>query len=152
MRDFDAIVSSRRKIRADFDANIPAGVAEQVRTKLRWDVLSVQEQPKLTKQEDEFHFANARKLNRLLFTLDKDFLTIAGFPLHQSPGVFVLHARQDAPDDIYAAVWVASRQLTDAYRKLPDFHLRSKVFLTLEGQRIRYITRESEVHELFSAF
>ena len=127
-------------------------IVERVRRSLRWDVLSVQQKRKLSNQEDEFHYANARKLNRILFTLDKDFLDDRRFPLRQSPGVYVLNARQDDPDDIYHAVVVADRSLTEAYRKIPDFHLQSKVLITVEGQRIRYITRESEVHELFAPY
>lgn len=151
-KDFDALPTSRRKVRAYFDANIPCSVAERVRTNLHWDLLCAQENPELSKQEDEFHYANARKLSRVLFTLDKDFLDDRRFPLHESPGVHVLHARQDDADDIYAAIWVASRFLTEAYRKLPDIYLRSKVLMTAEGQRLRYITKASEVHELFTPY
>src|ERR1700691_291821 len=135
LRDFDAIMSSRRKVRAYFDANVPSAVASRVRATLGWDVLCVQDHPKMTSQDDEFHYAASRKLNRLLFTLDKDFLNDHRFRLHESPGVFVLQARQDDPDDIYSAILVASRELTEAYRKVPEFYSRTKVFLTLEGRR-----------------
>jgi predicted nuclease of predicted toxin-antitoxin system len=152
VRDFDAIPSPRRKVRAYLDENIPLSVAERVRTNLRWDVLSVQEEPDLRNQEDKFHYANAKRLGRILFTLDRDFLDDRRFPLHQSPGVFVVSARQDDADDIFFAVWVVSRHLDEAYRKLPELHLQTKVLVTPEGQRLRYITRESEVHELFAPY
>src|SRR5215467_5825864 len=80
MRNFNAIPKSRRKIRAYFDANIPASVAERIRKKLKWDVLSVQENANLRNRDDEFHYANARKLNRIIFTLDGDFLDDRRFP------------------------------------------------------------------------
>jgi predicted nuclease of predicted toxin-antitoxin system len=150
VKNFDSIPMSRRKIRAYFDADIPVSVAERVRTKLRWDVLSAQEQADLRSPDDEFHYGHARKLKRILFTLDKDFLDDRRFPLHQSPGVFVLQAKQDDPDDIFHAIHVAAMTLTEAYRKIPGFHLQMKVSMTLEGQRIRYITDDSKVSELLA--
>ncbi len=141
---------SKPKIRAYFDADIPSSVAERVRTKLRWDVVSAQEQADLRRRDDEFHYKNARKLRRILFTLGKDFLDDRRFPLHQSPGVFVLQASQDDPDDIFHAIHVAAMTLTEAYRRIPGFHLQMKVTMTLDGQRIRYITNDSKVHELLA--
>ncbi len=149
-KDFDSLPAPRRKIRAYFDADIPVGVAERVRKTLRWDVLSVQEHPQLSKRDDGFHYANAKKLGRILFTLDKDFLDDRRFPLRQSPGVYVLGAKQGDPDDIFHAVRVAGMTLTVAYRKVPSLYLQTKVSMTLEGIRMRYITRDSKVHELFS--
>lgn len=72
VKNFDSIPLPRRKIRAYFDADIPVSVAERVRTKLHWDVLSTQEQADLRSRDDEFHCGHARKLKRILFTLDKD--------------------------------------------------------------------------------
>jgi predicted nuclease of predicted toxin-antitoxin system len=150
VEEFGAITGPRRKIRAYFDANIPASVGERARARLRWDVLSVQEHPNLASQEDEFHYTNARKLKRILFTLDRHFLDDRRFPLRQSPGVYVLTAAQDSPDEIFWALWFANRMLWEMYRKVPTLHLGTKVLLTPEGERIRYITRESEIHELFA--
>jgi len=150
VKTFDSIPMSRRKVRAYFDADIPVSVAERVRTKLRWDILSAQEQADLRSRDDEFHYQNARKLKRILFTLDKDFLDDRRFPLHQSPGVFVLKAKQDDPDDIFHAIHVAGTTLTEAYREIRGFHLQMKVSMTLEGQRIRYITNDSKVRELLA--
>jgi predicted nuclease of predicted toxin-antitoxin system len=128
----------------------PVVVAERIRKTLRWDVLSAQEEPTLRNRDDQFHYANARKLKRIFFTLDKDFLDDRRFPLHQSPGVYILHAKHDDTNDIYHAIYAASMTLTEAYRKIPEFYVGSKVEMTLEGQRLRYITKDSEVHELFS--
>lgn len=150
VKNFDAIPTSRRKVRAYFDADIPSSVAERVRTKLHWDVLSAQEQAELRNRDDQFHYQNARKLTRILFSLDKDFLDDRRFPLHESPGVFVLQARQDDADDIFHAIHVAAMTLTEAYRKIRGFHLQMKVNMTLEGQRIRYITNDSKVRELLA--
>lgn len=141
VKAFDAIPMSRRKVRAYFDADIPVSVAERVRTNLRWEVLSAQEQAELRSRDDEFHYENARKLKRILFTLDKDFLDDHRFPLHQSPGVFVLQAKQDDPDDIFQAIHVAAMTLTEAYRKIRGFHLQMKVSMTLEGVTSPLIAR-----------
>jgi predicted nuclease of predicted toxin-antitoxin system len=142
VREFDAIPSSRRKVRAYFDANIPASVAERVRAKLHWDVLSAQEEPNLRNRDDQFHFASARQMGRILFTLDKDFLDDRRFPLRESPGTYILSAQQDNEDDIFYAIVVASATLTRAYRKIPDLFSQSKIAVTLEGQRVRYIQRK----------
>lgn len=146
-----AILSVRLKIRAYLGKDIPAGVAERVRASLHWNVLSVQEEPDLRSREDAFHYANARKLKRVMFTLDNDFLDDHRFPLRQSPGLYVLSARQDDPDDIYAGIVVVNQYLDEAYRRSPTLHLQSKAIVTSEGQRIRFITREREVRELFAA-
>ena len=150
VKEFDAIPSSRRKIRAYFDANIPAGVAARVRDKLRWDVLAVQEHPELEKCDDEFHYSHAKQLERILFTLDRDFLNDRRFPLRESPGIYVLDAKQDSESDIFYAIVVASATITNAYRKIPELFVQSKVLITLEGQRLRYITKGSQIHELFT--
>lgn len=152
VRDLDSIPKSRRKVRAYFDADIPASVAERIRKKLRWDVLCAQEQAQLRNRDDEFHYANARKLGRLLFTLDKDFLDDRRFPLRTSPGLYVLCANQNDPDEIFHAVSLAAMMLTDTYRRLPAVYLGTKVLLTLEGQRIRYTTMDSEIHELIAPY
>jgi predicted nuclease of predicted toxin-antitoxin system len=150
MRDFANMPTSHRKVRAYFDANIAMSVAERVRKKLKWDVLSIQEQPDLRNRDDEFHYKNARKLGRIIFTLDKDFLDDRRFPLHESPGVVVVDAKPDDIDDIFHGISVASKTLTESYQKVPDFHLKIKAYLNLEGLRLRYITYDSKVHEIFS--
>jgi len=40
LKEWKQITSVRRKLRAYFDADIPASVAERVRSQLGWDVLS----------------------------------------------------------------------------------------------------------------
>jgi hypothetical protein len=145
-----AAPTSRRKVRAYFDADIPGSVAERVRSKLHWDVLSVQELPELRSRDDEFHYINARKLKRILFTLDNDFLDDRRFPLRESPGVFVVQAQQDDPNDIFDGIHLAAMLLTEAYRKIPGFHLQMKVRLTGKGQYIRFVTNDSKINEVFA--
>jgi predicted nuclease of predicted toxin-antitoxin system len=150
VREYDAMPSTRRKVRAYFDANIPASVAERIRTKLHWDVLSAQENPDLRNRDDEFHYSHAKQLQRILFSLDRDFLSDRRFPLRESPGLCVLEAKQDDEDDIFYAIVVASATITGAFRKLPDLFMQSKMLITSEGERLRYITKDSKIHELFS--
>lgn len=123
-------------------------VANGVRKNLGWDVLSVQESRELSKREDPFHYAHARKLKRPLFTLDDDFLDDRKYPLRESPGVFVIWARQSDPNDIYFGVELAGWFLEEAFRKVPKFVSAVKVTVTLESQRIRFLTKSSQVVEL----
>ncbi len=123
-------------------------VAERARKTLGWDVLSVQESPDLSRRDDSFHYPNSRRLKRLLFTLDRDFLDDHKHPLRQSPGVFVIGARQSDPNDIYFGVELAAWFLEEAFRKVPQFLSGVKVNVTLETQTIRFLTKESEIVEL----
>jgi predicted nuclease of predicted toxin-antitoxin system len=147
-RAWKKLPSIRRKVRAYFDADIPPSVAERIRKNLGWDVLAVQESRELENQSDEFHYHNARKLNRLFFTLDKGFLNDHRFPLHQSPGAFILIADQSNPDDIYWAIEGAAIHLVEAVNKVPDFVGKTKVCVSLEGQRIRFLSKSSQIVEV----
>jgi predicted nuclease of predicted toxin-antitoxin system len=138
---------SPRKVRAYFDNNIPTAVATRVRDKLGWDVFAVAEQPEFQNKDDEFHYQNARNLKRLLFTRDADFLDDRRYPLRESPGLIVLSTRNDV-DDIVFAFEAAAISLVEAYRKVPEFGRQMKTTLNLEGHRIRFITKSSEVVEL----
>lgn len=150
LREWERLPSPKRKIRAYFDADIPASVAERVRKTLGWDVLSVQEDPGLNRRDDTFHYGHSRKLKRLLFTLDRDFLDDKKHPLRESPGVFVIGAQQSDPNDIYFGVELAAWFLEEAFRKVPRFLSGVKVHVTLEAQAIRFLTRDSEVVELMA--
>ena len=77
------------------DANVPAGVVEYMRHRLKWDVLSVVEDDALRRAPDIEHFRMARKLGRTLISLDDDFLESRRFPPGESGGVIVL----SAPDE-----------------------------------------------------
>lgn len=74
------------------DANIPAGVVTFMRTRLRWDVLSVVEHDDLRRQPDTEHFRLATQLRRTLLTLDRDYLDDRRFPPSGSAGVLVIAA------------------------------------------------------------
>lgn len=74
------------------DANIPAPLVAFMRTRLRWDVLHVIDEPEWRRATDLAHFHRARDLHRTLITLDHDFLERRRFPLADSPGVLVLAA------------------------------------------------------------
>lgn len=148
LREWERLPSPKRKIRAYFDADIPASIAERVRKTLGWDVLSVQEDPGLKRRDDTFHYEHSRKLKRLLFTLDRDFLDDKKHALRESPGVFVIGAQQSDPNDIYFGVELAAWFLEEAFRKVPRVLSGVKVHVTVEAQTIRFATKDSEVVEL----
>jgi hypothetical protein len=77
------------------DANMPNGVVEFMRVRLRWDVLFVLEHDDLRRASDIQHFRLARQLGRTIVTLDHDYIDDRRFPPEESPGVIVL----TAPDE-----------------------------------------------------
>ncbi|HVC20021.1 MAG TPA: DUF5615 family PIN-like protein [Vicinamibacterales bacterium] len=74
------------------DANIPAGLVDYMRARLRWDVLFVVEEADLRRASDRRHFALARQLRRTIVTFDRDYLDDRRFPPDESGGVLVLWA------------------------------------------------------------
>lgn len=74
------------------DANVPASLVAFMRTRLRWDVLSVIEHDDLRRVRDGDHYRLARELRRTLITLDRDYLDDPKFPPAESGGVLVLTA------------------------------------------------------------
>jgi predicted nuclease of predicted toxin-antitoxin system len=74
------------------DANVPAGVVEFMRRRLRWDVLFVMEHDDLRRARDVEHFRLAHRLHRTLVTLDRDYLDDRRFPPGETSGVLVLWA------------------------------------------------------------
>ena len=74
------------------DANVPAGLVEFMRHRLRWDALFVVEYDDLRRARDGDHFRLARQLRRTLITLDRDYLDDRRFPPAESGGVLVLAA------------------------------------------------------------
>lgn len=74
------------------DANLPVGIVAFMRTRLRWDVLFVVEHDDLRRAADEAHFRLARRLQRTLVTLDRDYLDDRRFPPAESGGVLVVAA------------------------------------------------------------
>lgn len=104
------------------DANVPSGVVRYMREQLRWDVLSVMEQPDLRRARDTEHFRLARQLRRTLVTLDRDYLDDRVFPPEQSSGVLVIAA----PDERLLAVLL----------KRLDRHLFAAAPLPLDGRKL----------------
>ncbi|OFW04423.1 MAG: hypothetical protein A3I61_11440 [Acidobacteria bacterium RIFCSPLOWO2_02_FULL_68_18] len=74
------------------DANVPAGLVEFMRARLRWDVFFVLEHEDLRRARDGEHYRLARQLGRTLITLDRDYLDDERFPPAESGGVIVLAA------------------------------------------------------------
>ena len=74
------------------DANIPAGVVEHMRTRLKWDVLFVLEDPRLRRAPDIRHYRLAEQLRRTLVTMDRDYLDDDLFPPDEGGGVLVVNA------------------------------------------------------------
>ena len=78
------------------DANLPWGAVAFMRQVLRWDVLSVVEEPDLRRAADRAHFRRALDLGRTLITLDHDFSDPRRFPPAEGPGVVICTAPDEA--------------------------------------------------------
>ena len=74
------------------DANVPAGIVEFMRARLKWDVFFVMEHDELRRAADEEHFRRAREMRRTLVSLDRDYLDDRRFPPSQTAGVLILNA------------------------------------------------------------
>jgi hypothetical protein len=85
-----ARISGQPRVYAD--ANIPAGLVEFLRTRLRWDVLFVLEHEDLRRLRDTDHYRLAHQLGRTLLTLDRDYLDDRRFPPSEGSGVLVMSA------------------------------------------------------------
>jgi hypothetical protein len=77
------------------DANVPAGLVTFMRSRLRWDVLSVVEHEEMRRLSDGEHYQMAQQLSRTLVTLDRDYLDDRRFPPERTSGVLVV----SAPDE-----------------------------------------------------
>jgi hypothetical protein len=113
-------VADRPRVYAD--ANVPSGIVAFMREKLRWDVLSVMEQPDLRRARDTEHYRLARQLRRTLITLDRDYLDDRAFPPESGSGVLVIAA----PDE---------RGLAVLLKRLDD-HLFAGTALPLDGRKL----------------
>jgi hypothetical protein len=74
------------------DANVPAGIVEHMRVRLKWDVLFVLEENALRRASDVRHYRLAEQLRRTLVTMDRDYLDDRRFPPDEGGGVLVLSA------------------------------------------------------------
>jgi hypothetical protein len=74
------------------DANVPAGLVAEMRTRFGWDVLFVLEDPALRRASDLHHYRLAQQLRRTLITLDRDYLDDRRFPPAEGAGVLVIQA------------------------------------------------------------
>jgi hypothetical protein len=83
-------LSPRPRIYAD--ANVPATLVTHMRVRLRWDVLFVLEEEELRRAPDVKHFRLARQLQRVLVTMDRDYLDDRRFPPQETHGVLVIQA------------------------------------------------------------
>lgn len=113
-------VADRPRVYAD--ANVPAGVIAFMRERLKWDVLSVMDQPDLRRARDTEHYRLARQLRRTLITLDRDYLDDRKFPPAQGAGVLVIAA----PDE---------RGLAKLLQRLNQ-HLFATDTLPLDGRKL----------------
>ncbi|HEX6164730.1 MAG TPA: DUF5615 family PIN-like protein [Vicinamibacterales bacterium] len=113
-------VADRPRVYAD--ANVPSGIVAFMRERLRWDVLSVMEQPDLRRARDTEHYRLARQLRRTLITLDRDYLDDRTFPPESGAGVLVIAA----PDERGLAVLLGRL----------DAHLFSGNALPLDGRKL----------------
>ena len=113
-------VAERPRVYAD--ANVPAGIVAFMREKLKWDVLSVMEQPDLRRARDAEHYRLARQLRRTLITLDRDYLDDRKFPPGSGAGVLVIAAADE-------------RGLAALLARL-DAHLFASAPLPLDGRKL----------------
>jgi predicted nuclease of predicted toxin-antitoxin system len=74
------------------DANLPAGIVEFMRERLKWDVFFVMEHDELRRATDDEHFRRARDMRRTLVSLDHDYLDDRRFPPPQTAGILILNA------------------------------------------------------------
>jgi predicted nuclease of predicted toxin-antitoxin system len=77
------------------DANLPAGAVAFMRQRLRWDVFFVMEHDDLRRAADTEHFRMARRMQRTLITLDRDYFDDRRFPPAETSGIIVV----SAPDE-----------------------------------------------------
>jgi predicted nuclease of predicted toxin-antitoxin system len=115
------------------DNNIEKEIVEHLRENADMDVLWVQDDPKLQReQDDSFHYQKARELERYLITHDEDFLNDTQFPLHRSPGIIVIPKNKES----------MAKYFPQLLRKLMDEYNPTNEALYLDGVKIR-LTWES---------
>jgi hypothetical protein len=109
------------------DANIPIGIVEFMRIRLKWDVLFVLEHDELRRARDIEHYRMARQLGRTIVTLDRDYIDDRQFPPAEGAGVIVLWA----PDE---------RRLRSLLKQADRTFFRAEGAgpLPLEGRKIHW--------------
>jgi hypothetical protein len=122
-------LSPRPRIYAD--ANVPAGLVEYMRTRLRWDVLFVIEEDELRRAPDARHYRLAQQLRRTLVTMDRDYLDDQRFPPAEGSGVLVINAPGER--ELFALVQRVDRVL---FQPSDD----ERAVLPLEGQKLQVHT------------
>ena len=118
-------LSPRPRIYAD--ANIPMGIVEFMRTRLKWDVFFVLEHEELRRARDIEHYRLARQLGRTIVTLDRDYIDDRHFPPAEGAGVIVL--------------WAPDEQRLRSLLKQADrtvFRAEGAGPLPLEGRKIHW--------------
>jgi Domain of unknown function (DUF5615) len=120
-------LTARPRIYAD--ANVPAGLVDHMRQRLRWDVLFVLEDENLRRASDVAHFRLAHQLRRTLVTMDRDYLDDRRFPPAETSGVLVIQA----PDE---------RQLTALVERVNRhfFPADESALLPVEGRKLHLHT------------
>jgi len=125
------------------DNNVEKEVIDHLRSS-NIDVLWIAEHPQLKReQNDEYHYAKARELQRYLLTRDLDFWNDRRFPLKDSPGVIILTSKNiEASKDLL----VLLRKLIDDYNPLdrPLYIDGLKIKLDTEGLMIKCIDRDTQ--------
>jgi hypothetical protein len=122
-------LSPRPRIYAD--ANVPAGLVQYMRTRLRWDVLFVIEEDELRRAPDARHYRLAQQLRRTLVTMDRDYLDDQRFPPAEGSGVLVINAPDER--ELFALVQRVDRML---FQPSDD----DRAVLPLEGQKLQVHT------------
>jgi len=108
------------------DANVPAGIVDFMRQRLRWDVFYVLEHADLIRAADVAHYRMARQLHRTLLTIDRDYLDDAVFPPGEGSGVLVVWAPNER---------LLTRLLAQIDREVFR-HREAEPALPLEGRKL----------------
>ena len=79
------VAAERPEPRVYADANIPNGVVQFMRDRLRWDVFFVMEHEELRRARDLEHYRLARQLARIRFVAVTLLFGVSAFMDSQSP-------------------------------------------------------------------
>ena len=120
------VAAERPEPRVYADANIPNGVVQFMRDRLRWDVFFVMEHEELRRARDIEHYRLARQMARTLVTQDRDYEDDMAFPPEEGAGVMVFVV----PDE---------RRLCELLTRIDRdlFRADGAPALPLEGRKLR---------------
>lgn len=133
IRDFEKVRGPRRKVRLLLDENLEAEFIAEIRAV--GDFRVTVGRPGL---KDQALWDQARAMKAILVTTDGDFWDDRKYPLPLSPGVVIVSG-QTASEKIYTfAVAMGSWDVTESWRKVPEWMQGIKLRANREGARGKY--------------